>query len=250
MTIRVTSDAGVAPPLVLLSLLLLGGAGPASAQGRSSAAVEMCLEHAEDVLRDSDRGRGADVEVEEITRVDERGGDRVRVRGRLRVVVDGDDSRRGTARLDCEVDLGGENRVTRLDEDGLLRALDRRRERERDGGRGRGGDAIGGDAIGGDGGDAVAGEGGVAVGGRGGDARGGDAVAGRDGGCRAERGRDGSAGGSGGRGGVAVGGRGGDAVGGQGGRGGRGGDAVGGQGGRGGDGGDAVAGRGGDAACF
>jgi len=248
MTIRVTSDAGVAPPLVLLSLLLLGGAGPASAQGRSSAAVEMCLEHAEDVLRDSDRGRGADVEVEEITRVDERGGDRVRVRGRLRVVVDGDDSRRGTARLDCEVDLGGENRVTRLDEDGLLRALDRRRERERDGGRGRGGDAIGGD-----GGDAVAGEGGVAVGGRGGDARGGDAVAGRDGGCRAERGRDGSAGGSGGRGGVAVGGRGGDAVGGQGGRGGRGGDAVGGQGGRGGDGGDggdAVAGRGGDAACF
>ena len=171
--------------------------------------------------------------------MDERGDDRMRVQGRLRVAATR--GRRGTAQLDCEVDLSGVDRVTHLDEDGLLRGLDRRRKGDRDrdlshnggdaiGGNamgGDGGDAIakGGDVIGGDGGDAIA-KGGVAIGGRGGDAKGGNAVAiggrggdakggsataGRDGSCRAEQGRDGSAGGQGARGGVAVGGRGGDA---------------------------------------
>jgi hypothetical protein len=235
MTIRVMSDAGVAAPLALL-LLLLGDAGPASAQGRgeerSRTAVEMCLDRAEDVLRN--REGGVDIEVDEITGVDERGDDRMRVQGRLRV---GDEGRRGTAQLDCEVDLSGVDRVTHLDEDGLLRGLDRRRKHDRDRDLSRNGDAIGGDggdaiakggvAIGGRGGDAKGGNA-VAIGGRGGDAKGGSAAAGRDGSCRVERGRDGGAGGQGARGG----------------------DAIGGRGGKGGDGGDAVGGRGGDASCF
>jgi hypothetical protein len=203
MTIRVTSNVKVAAPLALLSLLL-GDAGPALAQDleeeRSRAAVKMCLERAEDVLRDR-RGE-LDIEVDEIAGVDERRGGRMRVQGYLRV-IDDDDGWWGAARLDCEVDLSGVDRVTYLDEDGLLRGLDRRRKRDQDRDLGRnGGDAIGGTAMGGDGGEAIA-KGGVAIGGRGGDAKGGNAVAiggrggdarggraaaGRDGGCLAPRG--------------------------------------------------------------
>ena len=91
---------GAAP---LMLLVALGAAGPAAArdEGRVQDAVEMCGEHARDVLRD--RGRARDVRVDRVTDIDE-DGDRIKVQGYLDVYGrDGD--RRGRAWLDCDVDL-------------------------------------------------------------------------------------------------------------------------------------------------
>lgn len=134
MIIAKQSLAGAAP---LALLVLLGTAGTASAQrnveeGRPRDAVAMCVERAEEIIRERDRGRN--VEVDEIDEAEE-DDDRVRVRGRVRVEDDDGDSR-GTARLDCEVDFGGENRIAEFDEDRLISSLeddDRGGDRRRDG---------------------------------------------------------------------------------------------------------------------
>jgi hypothetical protein len=136
VTIGKVGLAGAAP---LALLVLLGTTGMASAQsdveeGRPREAVNMCVERAEEIVRDRDRGRN--VEVAEIDEAEE-DDDRVTVRGTVRV-EDEDGDRRGTADLDCEVDFGGDNRIAAFDEDGLLESLDDggdRGGRDRDGGR-------------------------------------------------------------------------------------------------------------------
>lgn len=128
MTIAKKSLAGAAPAALLL---LLGAAGPASAQsnveeGRPREAVKMCVERAQEIIRDRDRGR--DVEVDEIDEADEED-DRVTVEGTVR--VEGRDRSR-TADLRCEVDFGGDNQIAEFDEDRLLSSLE-----DNDGNRGR-----------------------------------------------------------------------------------------------------------------
>lgn len=110
-------------------LLTLAAAAPAAAQadwseGRRKSAVDMCRERAEEIIRDRDAG--GEVEVDEITRADE-DDDRVTVEGHLRYRDRDDDRRR--ARLSCEVDFDGDDRIVAFDEEGLLE-----RDRDRDGG--------------------------------------------------------------------------------------------------------------------
>jgi hypothetical protein len=115
----------------LTLLLAVTAAVPAAAQvdwseGRRNTAVRMCQERAAEIIRD--RGAGREVEVDEITRADE-DNDRVKVEGYLRY-RDRDDDRR-SARMDCEVNFEGNDRITAFDEEGLLDS-DRDRDRDRD----------------------------------------------------------------------------------------------------------------------
>lgn len=119
----------------LLAMVAIAGfAGTAAAQvnyreGRPRDAVEMCVERAEEILRD--RGGNRDVEIDEITRADE-DDNIVKIQGYLRVRDrDGD---RHEAWLDCDVDFEGDNRIVYFDEDNLIRSVnyDRDRERNRD----------------------------------------------------------------------------------------------------------------------
>ena len=128
MSFRRRLLAGVVP---LASLLLLVGTGAAQAQrdDRSREAVRMCVDRAEDILRD--RGNRRDVELDDIRDVD-RDDDIVKVQGWLRV-HEGDGDRR-RAWLDCDVSLRGEDRVVYFDEDGFLTSD---RDRDRDGWRPR-----------------------------------------------------------------------------------------------------------------
>jgi hypothetical protein len=134
MSLRSWFLLGAAAPLALLAW----GAGDARAQqrleGRERDAVEMCVDRAEDIVRDREGSRG-EVEVDEIVRAEE-DDDEVEVQGYLRVYDRGGDRRE--AWLDCVVDFQGDNEITEFDEDGLLRSLRYDRERDRDRGyRGR-----------------------------------------------------------------------------------------------------------------
>jgi hypothetical protein len=143
MSLRSPRPPGaLALPFAVL-FALAGFAAEAQAQrleGREREAVDLCVDRAEELVRDRERGRG-DVEVDEIVRAEEED-DEVEVQGYLRV-ADRDGDRR-EAWLDCTVDFQGENEITEFDEDGLLRSLRYDRERDRDRGyrgRSRRGDA-------------------------------------------------------------------------------------------------------------
>jgi hypothetical protein len=102
----------------LAGLLLLATA-PAQAQrggdDRSREAVRMCIEQAEDILRD--RGNRREVELDDIRDID-RDDEVIKVQGWLRV-YEGDGDRR-RAWLDCDVSFRGENRVVYFDEESFL----------------------------------------------------------------------------------------------------------------------------------
>lgn len=134
-----TSLGGIA---LLATITAMTAAGPAAAQadyreGRPRDAVEMCVERATEILEQRERTR--DVEIEEITRIDE-DDDIIKVQGYLNVRDRDGDRREGW--LDCDVDFEGDNRVVYFDEDNLVRSVgydrDRRRNRDRD--RRRGGE--------------------------------------------------------------------------------------------------------------
>jgi hypothetical protein len=108
----------LASALPLAGLLLLATA-PAQAQrggdDRSREAVRMCIEQAEDILRD--RGNRREVELDDIRDID-RDDEVIKVQGWLRV-YEGDGDRR-RAWLDCDVSFRGENRVVYFDEESFL----------------------------------------------------------------------------------------------------------------------------------
>lgn len=111
--------SGAAAPLALV--LALGAAGtPAQAQDRERVreAERLCLDRAQDLLRE--RGGGRDIEVDEIVDTDE-DGERLKIQGYMRV-DDRNRDRRGVW-LDCDVDFDGDNRVVYFDEDNFFRSL-------------------------------------------------------------------------------------------------------------------------------
>lgn len=129
--------AGLAAPLALLALL---GAGEAQAQrglerleGREREAAEMCLERADELVRDRERGRGG-AEIAQVVRADE-DDDKVELEAYLNVYARDNDRRE--AFLTCTVDFEGENRITDFDEDGLLRSINYYRDRDDRDGRNR-----------------------------------------------------------------------------------------------------------------
>jgi hypothetical protein len=125
-----TRFMGAAAPLALF-LLAAGTAGsPAVAQDRERVreAEQLCLERAQDLLRD--RGGGRDVEIDEIVDTDE-DDEVLKIQGYMRV-DDRNRDRRGVW-LDCDVNFEGDNRVVYFDEDNFFRSL-RGRDREYRGG--------------------------------------------------------------------------------------------------------------------
>jgi hypothetical protein len=130
-----------------LALVVLLGAGEAQAQrgldrleGRSRDAADMCLQRADELVRDRERGRGG-AEIAQVVRADE-DDDKVELEAYLNVYARDNDRRE--AFLTCTVDFEGENRITDFDEDGLLRSInyyrDRSDDRNRDRPRRRDGD--------------------------------------------------------------------------------------------------------------
>jgi len=73
--------------------------------GRGEQAAQLCLEHAEDKVRDNG---GDDVRLERVVDA-ERDGDKVRLRADMSADYDGD---RRSAEVECEVDFEGHNEVT------------------------------------------------------------------------------------------------------------------------------------------
>lgn len=129
MSLRARILGAAAAPLALV--LALGTAGtPAQAQDRERVreAERLCLDRAQDLLRE--RGGGRDVEIDEI--VDTEEDDEVlKIQGYMRV-DDRNRDRRGVW-LDCDVNFEGDNRVVYFDEDNFLRSL-RGRDRNYRGG--------------------------------------------------------------------------------------------------------------------
>jgi hypothetical protein len=122
--------AGAVAPLAMLVLL---GAGEAQAQrgldrleGRPRDAADMCLQRADELVRDRERGRGG-AEIAQVVRADE-DDDKVELEAYLNVYARDNDRRE--AFLTCTVDFEGENRITDFDEDGLLRSINYYRDRD------------------------------------------------------------------------------------------------------------------------
>ncbi len=122
--------AGAVAPLAMLVLL---GAGEAQAQrglerleGRQRDAADMCLQRADELVRDRERGRGG-AEIAQVVRADE-DDDKVELEVYLNVYARNNDRRE--AFLTCTVDFEGENRITDFDEDGLLRSINYYRDRD------------------------------------------------------------------------------------------------------------------------
>ncbi len=122
--------AGAVAPLAMLVLL---GAGEAQAQrglerleGRQRDAADMCLQRADELVRDRERGRGG-AEIAQVVRADE-DDDKVELEAYLNVYARDNDRRE--AFLTCTVDFEGENRITDFDEDGLLRSINYYRDRD------------------------------------------------------------------------------------------------------------------------
>ena len=123
-----------------LALVVLLGAGEAQAQrgldrleGRSRDAADMCLQRADELVRDRERGRGG-AEIAQVVRADE-DDDKVELEAYLNVYARDNDRRE--AFLTCTVDFEGENRITDFDEDGLLRSINYYRDRSDGGNRDR-----------------------------------------------------------------------------------------------------------------
>lgn len=126
-----TRMAGAVAPLALLALMGVGEAqaqrGLSRLEGRPREAADMCLQRADELVRDRERGRGG-AEIEQVVRADE-DDDKVELEAYL-TVFDRDNDRR-EAFLTCTVDFEGENRITDFDEDALLRSISYDRDRDR-----------------------------------------------------------------------------------------------------------------------
>ena len=123
----------VAGAVALLAMIVLLGAGEAQAQrgpnrleGRPRDAANMCLQRADELVRDRERGSGG-AEIAQVVRADE---DRDKVELEAYLNVYDRDNRRREAFLTCTVDFAGKNRITDFDEDGLLRSINYYRDRD------------------------------------------------------------------------------------------------------------------------